>query len=64
MQGLGKTKKLVTKEKIISLRKIFLDSSAHFGNDDFVIALLTMVPTAAPANRAVALGQLELPYGN
>jgi hypothetical protein len=61
VQGLGKTKKLVTKEKMISLRKISLDSSEHFVNDDFVIALLTTVPTVAPANRAVAVGQLELP---
>jgi len=43
---------------------ISLDCSEHFGNDDLVIALRTTVAPSVIANRAVAVGQLELPYGN
>lgn len=56
-----KLRNWLQKEKMISLRKISLDSNEHFVNDDFVIALLTTVPMVALSNDAVAVGQLELP---
>ena len=51
-------------KKIHVVPNISLDSCEHFGNDDLVIALRTTVATSVMANRAVAVGQLELPYGN
>jgi len=59
----NRTQKLAAK-KIHVVPNISLDSCEHFGNDDLVIALRTTVATSVIDDRAVAVGQLELPYGN
>ena len=51
-------------KKIRVVLNISLDSSEHVGNDDLVIAPRTTVAPSMRANCQVAVGQLELPYGN
>jgi hypothetical protein len=59
----NEAQKLATKKNYI-IPNISVDSGEHFGNDDLVIALRTTVATSVIEDRAVAVGQLELPYGN